>query len=150
MSAAVPRVAGPAVCHLVDRLQQVPDRLRVVFTFDAPAALTRTDIAAEIATADARDVIAALADDLAIAPRCTTREVFRAAAQRVRAAHRTKGPGVVPPDPLALTGEPEGPELDLVVPAIDTGAEFRRSAGVAPITGCRERGERRCRPPVVA
>src|SRR3954467_10866292 len=74
----------PLFASSVDRLQQVPDRLRVVFAFDAAAALARTEISAEIETAGARDVILALADDLATVPRCTTRELFRAAAQRVR------------------------------------------------------------------
>ena len=40
---------------------------------------------------------------------------------------------------LALTGRAEGPELDLAVPAIDSGADLPREAGIPPIVGCRER-----------
>jgi hypothetical protein len=40
---------------------------------------------------------------------------------------------------VALTGAAEGPELDLVVPAIDRGADLPPSSGLAPIVGCRER-----------
>jgi hypothetical protein len=40
---------------------------------------------------------------------------------------------------LALTGRPEGPELDLAVPAIDRGAEIGAQAGMPAIVGCRER-----------
>ena len=50
-----------------------------------------------------------------------------------------KGKALFHPIRVALTGEPDGPELDLLVPAIDTGAELPASAGVVPIAGCRER-----------
>ena len=50
-----------------------------------------------------------------------------------------KGRALFHPIRVALTGAPDGPELDLVVPAIDRGAELPASAGVAPIIGCRER-----------
>jgi hypothetical protein len=40
---------------------------------------------------------------------------------------------------VALTGEVEGAELDLAVPAIDRGATLEPSSGIAPIAGCRER-----------
>ena len=33
----------------------------------------------------------------------------------------------------------EGPELDLLLPAIDRGAELPASAGIPAILGCRER-----------
>jgi hypothetical protein len=38
-----------------------------------------------------------------------------------------------------LTGRAEGPELDLVIPAIDRGASLASDAGIPPILGCRER-----------
>jgi hypothetical protein len=40
---------------------------------------------------------------------------------------------------VVLTGRAEGPELDLVLPAIDRGAELSADAGVAKIPGNRER-----------
>ena len=40
---------------------------------------------------------------------------------------------------LALTGADSGPELDLLVPAIDAGADVPRDLGLAHIVGCRER-----------
>jgi nondiscriminating glutamyl-tRNA synthetase len=129
----------PLFATSVDRLQQVPERLRVIFAFDPAAALGRPEVASELESAGAREVIAALAADLAGAPRCTDRELFRAAAQRVRERTGQKGRSLFHPIRLALTGEREGPELDLVVPAIDAGAELPASAGVMPVTGCRER-----------
>jgi hypothetical protein len=38
-----------------------------------------------------------------------------------------------------LTGQLEGPELDLAVPTIDRGAELPAEAGIPTIIGCRER-----------
>jgi nondiscriminating glutamyl-tRNA synthetase len=129
----------PLFATSVDRLEQAPDRVRLVFAFDARAAVLVSDIAAELENPAARAVIGALADDLAQAPRCVTRELFRAAADRVRQRTGQKGRALLHPIRLALTGAPEGPELDLVVPAIDGGADLPASAGIAPITGCRER-----------
>src|SRR5215203_5298039 len=114
----------PLFVTSVDRLQQVPDRLRVLFAFDAAETLARPDVRAELESGPARAVIAALADDLAGAPRCSDREQFRAAAARVRQRTGQKGRALFHPIRVALTGEPEGPELDLVVPAIDTGTEL--------------------------
>ena len=129
----------PLFAASVDRLQQVPERLRVVFAFDTRRAMSREDLASELGTAEARAVIAALAEDLASGPRCTDRELFRAAAQRVRQRTGQKGRALFHPIRVALTGEAEGPELDLVVPAIDRGADLPPTAGLAPIAGCRER-----------
>ena len=125
----------PLFATSVDRLQQVPERLRVLFAFDPAATLARPDVRAELESGAAREVIVTLADDLASAPRCSTRELFRAAAARVRQRTGQKGKALFHPIRVALTGEPDGPELDLVVPAIDTGAELPASAGVVRSPG---------------
>ncbi len=124
----------------VDRLDQSPDRVRFLFAFDAAQALSRPEVAAEFAAESARQVVDALAADLSAAARLDSREAFRAAAQRVRDRTGQKGRALFHPIRVALTGEPEGPELDLAVPAIDRGAEVPRAGGLAvPIVGCRER-----------
>jgi hypothetical protein len=38
-------------------------------------------------------------------------------------------------------GEPQGPELDLAIPAIDRGADLPSGSGLPPIAGCRERAD---------
>ena len=87
---------------------------------------------------DARAVVAALAEELATAPRLD-RERFRAIANQVKAKTGQKGKALFHPIRIALTGRAEGPELDLAVPAIDRGAELPPSAGLPAIIGCRER-----------
>ena len=127
----------PMAVGSVDRLEEVPDRVRFIFAYDAAAALNRTEIAAVLHEAGARDVIAALADEIS-AP-LIDREAFRAMAMRVRERTGQKGKSLFHPIRAALTGESGGPELDLAVPAIDRGAMLPAHARVGRIVSCRER-----------
>ena len=129
----------PLVSGAVDRLDQAPSRLHLVFTADVAAALARAEVRAEFASPEARAVAVALAEELGPLPRLTDREQFRAAAGRVRERTGQKGRGLFHPIRVALTGEADGPELDLLVPAIDRAADLPADAGLAPVVGCRER-----------
>ena len=80
-----------------------------------------------------------LAGLLADAPRLLDRERFRAAVQRLREITGLKGRSLLHPVRVALMGEPQGPELDLAIPAIDRGANLPPGSGLPPIAGCRER-----------
>jgi len=128
----------PIASGSVDRLEQVPGRLAVLFAFSAGAALTDADVRAEMSAEGARAVVRALAQELASAPRLD-RDRFRAAANAVKAATGQKGKALFHPIRIALTGRAEGPELDLLVPALDRGAELPATAGIPTISGCRER-----------
>jgi nondiscriminating glutamyl-tRNA synthetase len=128
----------PMATGSVDRLEEIPDRLRFVFEFDAAAAVVLPDVAAVLAEGGAREVILVLAEELRGAGRLD-REGFRAAATRVRQRTGQKGRALFHPIRIALTGEAGGPELDLAVPAIDRGAELPVSIGIGRIVGCRER-----------
>jgi glutamyl-tRNA synthetase/nondiscriminating glutamyl-tRNA synthetase len=129
----------PGMATSVDRLPQLADRLDTVFAFDAAATLTQEALAAELREPNATAVARALADELEHAPRLTTKETFRAAATRVKERTGQKGKALFHPIRLVLTGAGEGPELDLLVPAIDSAVELPLSSGLAPVTGCRER-----------
>jgi glutamyl-tRNA synthetase len=122
----------------VDRLDQVPARLSVLFDYDPGAALSDAHIRDEMADPGARAVVTALAAELAALPRLD-RESFRAVAGRLRHAAGRKGKALFHPIRIALTGRSEGPELDLALPAIDRGADLPASAGIPPVLGCRER-----------
>jgi len=112
--------AVPAAAASVDRLDQVPTRLRFLFDYSAARALADPAVRAE-ATAS-RNVLAALAEELAATGPLMDRETYRGAATRVRERTRAKGPGLFHPIRLALTGEAQGLELDLAVPLIERGA----------------------------
>jgi nondiscriminating glutamyl-tRNA synthetase len=130
----------PMAVGSVDRLEEVPDRLRFLFDFDPAAALAAREVAEVMEVPGAREVVVTLADELREAGRLD-RDAFRAAAARVRQRTGQKGRALFHPIRVALTGEAGGPELDLAVPAIDRGAELPRTAGVALVLGCRERAE---------
>jgi glutamyl-tRNA synthetase/nondiscriminating glutamyl-tRNA synthetase len=123
----------------VDRLSQIPERLRDVFAFEPGAALADEQLAAELSDPAARAVVESLADTLASAPRLLNREAFRAAAAQVKDRTGQKGKALFHPIRVALTGAAAGPELDVIVPAIDSAADLPPAQGLAPVTGCRER-----------
>jgi glutamyl-tRNA synthetase/nondiscriminating glutamyl-tRNA synthetase len=127
----------PIAAASVDRLEQVTARLRFLFDYSATRALDDAALRAE--AEGARAVIAALAQELSSAPPLLDREAFRAAASRVRDRTGQKGKALFHPIRLALTGEAEGVELDLAVPAIERGALLDASAGVRSIPGAANR-----------
>jgi nondiscriminating glutamyl-tRNA synthetase len=131
--------AAALAASAVDRLDQIPERLRFLFEFDPRASLRRDEVRAVVDSPGARTVIAALAAELARWPRLTDRERFRAAAARVGETTGQKGRALFHPIRVALTGEASGPELDIAVPLIDRGAQLGGASGLAPVLGCRER-----------
>jgi glutamyl-tRNA synthetase/nondiscriminating glutamyl-tRNA synthetase len=128
----------PIATSSVDRLEQVPARLSTLFQFDAVHALSNPGVREEMSAEGAQRVVRALAEALEKAPRLD-RGRFREVANEVKARTGYKGKPLFHPIRVALTGIPEGPELDLLIPAIDRGADLPASAGIPPISGNRER-----------
>jgi glutamyl/glutaminyl-tRNA synthetase len=126
----------PAAAASVDRLEQVPRRLAFLFDYSAQRSLEVQQIRDE--ARGARPVIEALAGELAASGPLLDRDSFRAAATRVREKTGQKGKALFHPIRLVLTGEAEGLELDLAVPAIERGAALEES-GVRRIPSARER-----------
>jgi glutamyl-tRNA synthetase/nondiscriminating glutamyl-tRNA synthetase len=129
----------PPAAAAVDRLEQVPARLHFLFDYSAQRALSDPAIRAEAETA--RPVIAALASELADGAALLDRDTFRALAARVREGTGQKGRALFHPIRLALTGEAEGLELDIAVPAIERGARLTASgpSGIKRIMSAAER-----------
>ena len=90
-------------------------------------------------TPEAPGVVTSLAQALSGHARLT-RESFREVAQLVREQTGVKGRALFHTFRVVLTGLDSGPEFDLLVPAIDAGADA--GPGVSPIAGCRERAVR--------
>jgi glutamyl-tRNA synthetase len=128
----------PIASASVDRLDQVPGRLSFLFEYDPARILADATVREEMRRDPPRQVVAALAEILGSTPRLD-RERFRAAANEVKLRTGQKAKALFHPIRIALTGRPEGPELDLAVPAIDRGAELPLDAGLPKIVGCRER-----------
>lgn len=121
----------------VDRLEQLPARLRFLFDYSADRALADAAIRAEAESA--RGVVTALAGELAASGSLIDREAFRAMAARLRERTGLKGKALLHPIRLALTGEAEGLELDAAVPAIEQGARLGGDAGIRRIPSAAER-----------
>jgi nondiscriminating glutamyl-tRNA synthetase len=130
----------PPVAASIDRLDQVPARLKFLFDYSAERALADPAIRAEALAA--RPVVHALAEELAAAPPMLDRETFRATAARVKDKTGQKGKALFHPLRLVLTGEAEGLELDVAVPAIERGAQVEQGgSGFVEILSARERAE---------
>ena len=127
----------PAAAAAVDRLEQVPHRLGFLFEYSAARALEDPVVAAE--AGGAAPVLDALADELARSGPLVDRESFRAVAARIRERTGQKGKALFHPIRLALTGEPEGLELDVAVPAIERGCALGAGSGMRAIAGAAER-----------
>lgn len=128
----------PIAAGSVDRLDQVPARLSFLFDFNPAAALADAAVRDEMSAVGSRAVVRAFAAALRDAPRLD-RERFRAIANAVKVSTGQKGKALFHPIRVALTARPDGPELDLAVPAIDRGTGLSTTAGFPAITGCRER-----------
>jgi glutamyl-tRNA synthetase len=131
----------PVFSSSIDRLDQLPQRLSQLFEFSPASALSSPDIRSEVETAPAREVVVALADELAESPRLIDRQTFRGIADRVKRKTGQKGRALFHPIRIALTAAADGPELDLLVPAMDRGADLDRSSGIGPTLGARERAQ---------
>jgi len=126
----------PPVAAMIDRLDQLPARLSFLFDYSADRALGNPAVREEAMASKA--VIEALALETAGGEPMLDRDAFRGMAARVRERTGQKGKALFHPIRLAVTGEQEGLELDVAVPAIERGAAlsgstsgFVRMAGVA-------------------
>jgi glutamyl-tRNA synthetase/nondiscriminating glutamyl-tRNA synthetase len=131
----------PMVTGAVDRLADVPARVASVFTYPEGESLEAAAEALVADTPEARGVVTALAQALSGHARLT-RETYREVAQAVRQHTGVKGRALFHTIRVALTGCESGPELDLLIPAIEGAAEAGPRSGVAAVDGCRERAMR--------
>jgi glutamyl-tRNA synthetase/nondiscriminating glutamyl-tRNA synthetase len=126
----------PVVRGSVDRLEEIPERLAGVLAWDASRAAAM--IAEEPDPTRAALAIQAFASEIAPVG-ALDKDRFRLAANRVRQQTGLKGRELFHPIRSALTAAASGPELDLVVPAIDRASGFPADAVVCPIASCAER-----------
>ena len=111
--------------------RSVTDRLETVF--NRPAAPLEEEFDPKL--------VATLRDELDESSRLVDKESFRALASRVKDKTGLKGKGLFHPIRVLITGANDGPELDVLVPAIDRAADLPDTAGLKPVVGCRERLE---------
>ncbi|MEP7119175.1 MAG: glutamate--tRNA ligase [Acidobacteriota bacterium] len=133
------RMVVPPVAASIDKMSDVSERLAQVFAYDAVAALGRDEVRAEATQSGAVAVARAWALAVAAAPRLTDKAAFRDLAKRVGGEAGAKGKVLFHSIRLVSTGEPDGLELDVLVPAIDQAASLTTDDGLVPVLGIRER-----------
>ena len=126
----------PSMAASIDRVPQLADRVETVFVFDASRTFANADIAKELREPGATAVARALAEFLQTSTHLVDKETFRAAANRVKDMTGQKGKSLFHPIRLILTGASEGPELDLIVPAIERAVGL---PGLANVISCKDR-----------
>lgn len=118
----------PQVVASVDRLAQLPERLDTIFEAPQPP----------FESADPA-LVAALERELASSDRLLDKDAFRALAGRVKDATGLKGKALFHPIRVLMTGVHDGPELDVLIPAIDRAASLPEHSGLKRVAGCLER-----------
>jgi nondiscriminating glutamyl-tRNA synthetase len=108
----------------VNKLDELPERARLIFHVDAAAALASPDNAEVLGGAKANEVLAAFAE-LAEADKAPmTPERFKAIMNEVKAKTETSGKDLFHPVRIVFTGSHSGPEFDKLIPILEEGAEL--------------------------
>jgi glutamyl-tRNA synthetase/nondiscriminating glutamyl-tRNA synthetase len=120
----------------IDRLDQLANKTRFVFSFDLAAAKADPENTALLATESAQKVLAALAERIQHHSGPVTPEQFKAWMNEIKSETGVKGKELFHPVRIALTGSHSGPEFDKLIPLIEEGSTFTLAN---PIPGVRER-----------
>jgi nondiscriminating glutamyl-tRNA synthetase len=112
----------------VDRLDQLPERAKPIFEYDAKAALANPDNAEVLALPNtdavvARFTVKVLEDESAQAGQLTP-ERFKQMVNEVKAETGAKGKELFHPIRLMITGSHSGPDFDKVIPIIEEGSHL--------------------------
>jgi glutamyl-tRNA synthetase/nondiscriminating glutamyl-tRNA synthetase len=120
----------------VDHLDQLPAKAQVVFGFDCEKARTDPENTAVLEADSARIVLTELANRALTYSEHVRPEIFKLWMNEIKAATGVKGTELFHPVRIAITGTHSGPELDKLIPLIETGSTL----GLG-ILGVRERIE---------
>jgi nondiscriminating glutamyl-tRNA synthetase len=121
----------------VDRLEQLPDRASLIFSYDAKAALTAPDNAETLAGTNTDAVITRftvkiLADESALEHRLTP-ECFKQLVNEVKAETGAKGKELFHPIRIIITGSHSGPEFDRLIPILEEGSRLNLPSKVLSV-----------------
>jgi nondiscriminating glutamyl-tRNA synthetase len=112
----------------VDRLEQLPERAALIFSYDAKAALASPDNAEVLGWANTDAVLARfigkiLEDESAREGRLTP-EQFKKIVNEVKAETGAKGKELFHPIRIVVTGSHSGPEFDKLIPILEEGSHL--------------------------
>lgn len=112
----------------VDRLDQLPERASLIFSYDAKAALAAPDNAEVLAWPNTiavfdRFTVKILEDESAKAGKLTP-ECFKLLVNEVKAETGAKGKELFHPIRMIVTGSHSGPEFDKLIPILEAGSRL--------------------------
>ena len=106
----------------VNKLDELPERAKVIFDYDAKSAIANPDNAEVLQAPKTDDVLAAFTSRIANEPGPITAERFKAIVNEVKTESGVKGKDLFHPIRIAVTGTHSGPEFDKLVPLIEEGS----------------------------
>lgn len=108
----------------VNKLDELPERARMIFHVDPAAALSATDNAEVLGLPKTNEVLAEFARQVEADPSAMTPERFKAIINSVKEKVAAKGKELFHPVRIVITGSHSGPEFDKLIPILEEGASL--------------------------
>jgi nondiscriminating glutamyl-tRNA synthetase len=108
----------------VDRLDQLPEKAALFFSYDAQTAVAAEDNQALLTSEIGRKVIAAFTGRIHSSSNGFSTESFKTIINQVKDETGAKGKELFHPIRIVITGSHSGPDFDRVIPLIETGSHL--------------------------
>ena len=108
----------------INKLDELPERARLIFHVDAHGALASPDNTEVLSGAKANEVLAAFSELAEADTSPMTPERFKAIMNEVKAKTGTKGKDLFHPVRIVFTGSHSGPEFDKLIPILEEGSRL--------------------------
>ena len=122
----------------VDRLDQLTDKAKLFFDYDADRAVSAEDNQSLLTSEIGRKVIAVFEAAVGTTSNGFGAESFKAIINQVKDQTGAKGKELFHPIRIVITGSHSGPDFDRVIPLIETGSRLQLPRHVMSV---RERTE---------
>lgn len=108
----------------VDRLDQLPEKAKLFFQYDAAAAVAAEDNQPLLQSEIGKKVISAFTTRVHTSSNGFSAESFKAIINQVKEETGAKGKELFHPIRIVITGSHSGPDFDRVIPLIETGSHL--------------------------
>ena len=108
----------------VDRLDQLPDKARLFFEYDAQAAVSAEDNLPLLTSEIGKRVVADFTSHVKASNNGFSAESFKAIINQVKDETGAKGKELFHPIRIVITGSHSGPDFDRVIPLIEAGSHL--------------------------
>lgn len=108
----------------VDRMEQLPEKAKLLFNYDAQAAVAADDNRPLLTSDIGRKVIKAFAARISSHSNGFSAESFKTIINHVKDETGAKGKELFHPIRIVITGSHSGPDFDRVIPLIETGSHL--------------------------